>query len=88
MPLGMELALDPAPPPQKKGGTAPPTFRLMSIVAKRSPSSATAELLFSYANVRRRFQECVSLAFLRMTVVTITSGAIFSQRQIKSAHRQ
>jgi len=33
---------DPAPPP--KGGTAP-NFRLMSVVAKRLPISATAEHL-------------------------------------------
>jgi len=36
----------PAPKEKQKGGTAAPTFRLMSIVAKRSPMSATAELLF------------------------------------------
>jgi len=52
MPLGTEVGLDssyivldgdPAPPPQKKGGTAaPPTFRRMSIVAKRLPISSTA----------------------------------------------
>jgi len=34
-------------PPQKKG-TAAPAFRPMSIVAKRSPISATAELLLHY----------------------------------------
>jgi len=53
MPLGTEVALgpghivldgDPATPTER--GTAPPTFRPMSIVAKRSPISATAELLF------------------------------------------
>ena len=53
MPLGTEIGLssgdivldgDPAP---LKRGTAPcPTFRPMSIVAKRSPMSATAEHLF------------------------------------------
>jgi len=31
-------------------GTAAPTFRPMSVVAKWSPISTTAELLFSYAN--------------------------------------
>ena len=55
MPLSVEVSLghghivldgDPAPP-QKKGGTAAPTFRPMSIVAKRSPILATAELFFS-----------------------------------------
>ena len=35
---------DPAPPPKKRG-TAP-NFRPMSIVAKRSPISAAAELLY------------------------------------------
>jgi len=34
-------------PPKKKGGTAP-NFRLMSIVAKRSPISVTAEHLSIY----------------------------------------
>jgi len=50
MKLGMQLCLgpghivldgDPAPPQQLL-----PTFRPMSIVAKRSPISATAELLY------------------------------------------
>jgi len=52
MPLGMKVDLDrghvvldgdPALP--SKRGTAAPYFWLMSIVAKRSPISATAELL-------------------------------------------
>jgi len=37
---------DPAPPPMKRG-TAAAHFLPMSIVAKRSPVSATAELLFN-----------------------------------------
>jgi len=53
IPLGTEVGLspgdvldgDPAPPTER--GTAGPTFRLMSIVARRSPISATAELLFA-----------------------------------------
>jgi len=53
MPLGMKVGLgqgdivldeDPAPSPPERG-TAAPTFRPMPIVAKRSPISATAELL-------------------------------------------
>jgi len=53
MTLGMDVGLgpghivldgDPALPFPKKGDTAP-HFRPMSIVAKRSPISATAELL-------------------------------------------
>jgi len=53
MPLGTEVGLgsgyvvldgDPAPLPMERG-TAAPTFQPMSIVAKRLPISATAELL-------------------------------------------
>jgi len=52
MPLGTEVGLDPVDillawdlaPPTKRG-TTPLNFRPMSIVAKRSPISATAELL-------------------------------------------
>ena len=53
MPLGMEVGfgsgdieLDGHPPSPRKGAQQPPTFRPMSIVAKRSPVSATVELLF------------------------------------------
>jgi len=58
MPHGMELGLGPgntvldrdsAPPPTERG-TAFPTFQAMSVVAKRSPISATAELLLSPMN--------------------------------------
>jgi len=51
MPLGMEIGLgpghivlngEPALPPESERGTAAPAFRPMSIVAKRSPISATA----------------------------------------------
>jgi len=49
MPLGTEVALVPGhivldghPAVPVERGTASPTFRLMSIVAKRSPISATA----------------------------------------------
>jgi len=38
-----------SPPPQKRG--TPPNFRPMSIVAKRSPISGTAELLLQLVNV-------------------------------------
>ena len=58
MPLAMEVGLgpgdivlnvDPAPPPQKRA-QQPTTFWPMSIVAKRSPISATAELLFKISD--------------------------------------
>ena len=35
--------------PHRKGYSSPPTFQPMSILAKRSPISATAELLFVVA---------------------------------------
>jgi len=52
--LGVEVGLSPSyvvlngdpPPPQKGGGTAAPTLRPMSVVARVWPISATAELLF------------------------------------------
>ena len=55
MPLGRKVGLGPGhfvldgaqPPPQKKGAQTP-IFRPMSIVAKRSPISATAEHLSVY----------------------------------------
>jgi len=57
MPFGTELGLgpdhivldgDPAPP-RKGAQYPPPTFQAMCIVAKRSPISATADLLFMVA---------------------------------------
>jgi len=61
MPLGREVGLGPvdivldvdaATPPQKGRNSPPPNFRPMSIVAKRSPISATAEHLLRYASGR------------------------------------
>ena len=54
MPLDTSVDLGPGhivldgakPPPRKKAQQPPPSFRPMSIVAKRSPISDTAELLF------------------------------------------
>ena len=53
MPLDMEVGLGPRPYCGRWGpalptdrGTKAPTFRSMSIVAKRSPITATAELLY------------------------------------------
>ena len=55
MPLGTEVGLvpddivldgDPAAPPSERSTAALPYFQPMSIVAKRSPISATAQLLF------------------------------------------
>jgi len=60
MPLGTEVGLGPGDivldgdsAPKQKGSTTDPAFRPVSIVTKRSPISATAELLF--------VKECVSV---------------------------
>jgi len=42
-----DIVLDGDPALSPKMGTAAPTFRLVSIVTKRSPISATAELLLA-----------------------------------------
>ena len=56
MPVGTEVDFgpghlvldgDPAPPFPPERGTAAPSFRLMSIVAKRSPISTTADHFLS-----------------------------------------
>jgi len=54
MPLGMEVGLGPGDivrwgPISLQRGTAAPNFRPMSVVAKRSPISATAEHLFAFS---------------------------------------
>jgi len=66
MPLGTvlrlgpgEIVLDGDPAASKDRGTAAPACRPMSIVAKRSPISATAELLFMVVNgFAIRFRSC------------------------------
>jgi len=42
------IMLDGDPVPPSERGTTTPTFWLMSVVAKRSPISATAELVFLF----------------------------------------
>ena len=67
MPLGTKVGLspgqimldgDPTPSPQK--GAQPPNFGPVSIVAKRSPISATAEHLFILTMIRWDFSEAVN----------------------------
>jgi len=62
MPLGMEVGLGPGHialdgdlAPLQKGGTAAPTFRPVSILAKRSPVSAIGELLLLTNSNKYRF---------------------------------
>jgi len=52
----------PAPPKKRENSRPPPNFRPMSIVAKRSPISATAEpLLSSYFDHLFLFADVVEL---------------------------
>ena len=62
MPIGAEVGIgpgdtvldgDPAAPAERS--RAAPTFRLMHILAKRSPISATAELLYTVIEGARKF---------------------------------
>jgi len=50
-------------PPTERGTASSPTFRPMSIVAKRSPISATAELLlfFTSENIAIKFRQMAPL---------------------------
>ena len=50
---------DPAAPPAKGHSPLPPIFRPMSIVAKRSPISATAELL--YKTVMQKLDQQITI---------------------------
>jgi len=76
MPLGKEVGLGPddvvldgGPVPPKRG-TAP-NFRPVSVVAKRSPISATAELLFLFCLFCRH--SCIPVQYHR----DILEGMIF-----------
>ena len=71
MPLGMETGLGPGdivldgdPSPLTERGTAIPIFRLMSIVTKRLPISATNELLFKFIWSSHCETLCVILQYL------------------------
>jgi len=79
MPLGTEVGLRPgdivldgdtAPPPRKRA--QPPLFRPMSMVAKRSPISATS-VFFSNSSAANRFyvsgDSLVDLSRLQRTAV-------------------
>jgi len=66
MPLGTEvdpgprhIVLDGDPVPPPKGAQQPPSFRPISIVAKRSPISATAEHFLSHIS---KYAECDAVA--------------------------
>ena len=76
MPLGTEIGLgsgdfvldgDPASLHQK--GSTAPNFRPMSIVAERSPISATAELVLNCARVN-----CNSLVIIGALCLTVIAG--------------
>ena len=78
----VDIGLDGAQlPPQKKGGTAS-NFRPISIAAKRSPISATAEHLFNFAVCRGaalRASTCytsTTLTFIQRMILFLLSGGM------------
>jgi len=88
MPLGTEvglgrghIVLDGHPAPPRKGSQQPPTFRPMSIVAKRSPISATAEmgvkikLLFNFQCIGTYMHWTASATVLRVVKGTAAGGS-------------
>jgi len=88
VPLGNEVYLgpchivldgDPYPPP-RKGAQQPPTFGPMSTVAKRSPISATDELLLLIRHARE--------SFLYYRDSEITRGHLFTcgARRLRMIH--
>jgi len=80
IPLGTEVGLSPGdtvldgalfPPPQKK--VYSPNFQPMFIVAKRSPISATAELLLKLAVSVHKLSPIVSFViYIRLTMLQLT----------------
>ena len=54
-----DILLDEAPAPLPKRGIAAPTFRPMSLVAKRSGISATAELLYKRSPKNELYFDCL-----------------------------
>jgi len=82
MSLGTEVGLyssdivldgNPAPPPTKRD-TVAPTFRPMTIVAKRSPISETAEVLVNSAICREAARRAGSSATADTCLVSIGPG--------------
>ena len=80
MPLGVEVDLGPghivldgdqAPPHGKAHSTAAPTFQPVSIVAKWSPISATAELLFVKFQEYSLLEAHFSMVSFSVTQVTV-----------------
>ena len=74
---------EPSSPPRKGAQQNPPTFRLMSIVAKRSPISATANLLLVLT------RNCIHALTPMWSKITITeNNKKASIRWQDSARRQ
>jgi len=85
MPISAEVGLgpgdivlngDPAPPER---GTAAPSVRPMSIVAKRSPISATTELLLYNRKINMNFEEEI-----KRTYKEVTENSDASWKNLKS----
>jgi len=89
MPLNTEVVLGPDRivldraqlPPER--GTAAPSLRPMSIVAKRSPVSATTEFLLYYRKINMNFEEEI-----KTTYKEVTENSDASSKNLKSEECQ
>jgi len=93
MPLGREVGLgpddivldgDPTPPPKKRG-TAP-SFWPISIVAKWSPISATAEHLLVMAALRSRCGHFIFILWFLLLSFFFFSSPNLSRRRLDVYH--
>jgi len=84
---------DPAPPVESGTAAAPPTFRRKPIVIKRSPISATAELLFCVVSLQRDFEPMTGVMWrdvtryqLNVAIDKEVTGQIPRPRQLSLAY--
>jgi len=74
--------------PKRKGAQQPsPTFRPISIVAKRSPISAAAELLFCFID-RRKCCLLLSTLFQRRKFITMSTHLCLQHVDCDAEHRE
>jgi len=66
--------------PKKVRGTAAPTFRPMSVVVKRSPISATGELLIIVINVWNKLDEKTTPATVERPSIKFISDIVHSYK--------
>ena len=86
MPLDTEVDLGPghivfdgAQIPPERGTAAPPSLRPMTIVAKRSPISATTEILLYNRKINMTFEDKI-----KTTYKEVTENSDASWKKLKS----